>query len=164
MPALTSPRVRLSRIKPAYCPIAATVDYINTRACRMLKDNQRRPGQIELRDRRRDRERPKRLRPLSHHDRTVIDWRLGFVVRRRLDYKFGELQPLPRLYRGFVAAGVFFQTLLVAPEPALDLVGGLLEARVGLVRPPLGLQIHARAEVQRAIGAKGRTLRRHHDM
>ncbi len=39
--------------------------------------------------------------------------------------------------------GMLLQPLLVAAQPALDLVGGLFETRVGLVRAPLGLQVHA---------------------
>ena len=59
---------------------------------------------------------------------------------------------------------MILQTLGVAAQPALDLVGGLFEARVRLVGAAFGLQPCARAQMQRAIGAVGGALRRNDDV
>src|SRR5271156_3168303 len=56
------------------------------------------------------------------------------------------------------------QPFVVASQPTLDLVGGLLEAGVRLVRAPLGLQIHTRTQMKRTIRPISRPLRRDHNV
>ena len=77
-----------------------------------------------------------------------------FVALRRLDQIVGDLASARSPRR----RGVAFEPLLVAAQTSLDLVGGLFEAGIGLMRPALGMQADPRTQAQRAVRAIARTL------
>src|SRR5262249_49415829 len=59
---------------------------------------------------------------------------------------------------------MILEARLVAAKALLDLVGGLVEAKVRFVSAALGVQAHSRAEAQRAVGAIAGALAGHDDM
>ena len=84
----------------------------------------------------------------------------GFFLflARRFDKIVGNLAP--RIRRG--GAGVALEAGLVAAQSAFNLVGRLLEAKVGFVRSALGVQAQSRAQTQGAVRTIAGAFARHH--
>src|SRR5271163_5211323 len=150
------PRV-LVRVQPSDGAVSTAVDDVHALAARVLKYDQGRARQVEFGHRGGDGQVFERLRALRDDDWTEVGRRLLLLVRR-LDHEFGDFaSPHGRL-------AVFLEPFVVPAQPALDLVGRLLETRVRLVRAALGLEIHARTQVKRTIRPIGRALGGNHDM
>src|SRR5271156_2054701 len=154
------PRV-LVRIQPSDGAVSAAVDDVHALAARVLKYDQGRARQVEFGHGGGDGQGFERLRALRDDDWTEIGRRLFVLVRGR-EHEIGG--PAPAGVRRPGRLAVFLEPFVVPAQPALDLVGRLLETRVRLVRAALGLEIHARTQVKRTIRPIGRALGGNHDM
>src|ERR1700734_133964 len=124
----------------------------------MLEDNHWSPGEIEFSDRRSDRKGFKVFRSFRNHN--GVEALRGFFrfLGRLLDKIVGNLAS--RIRRGW--ASMALQPGLIAAQAAFNLVGGLLEATVGLLRSTLGVQAQSRAQTQGAVRTIARAFARHH--
>ena len=153
-----APSPAVVRIEPPDGAVAAPIDDIHPSAAGVLEDDHRSACQIELGHGRSDRKRLERLRSLR--DDHGIEAFSGFFlfVARSLHSIVGNLAlAVPR-------DRVALETLLVASEATFDLVGGLFETRIGLMRAAFRVQGDAGAQPQRAVRAIARTFACDHDV
>src|SRR5271166_2936722 len=126
----------------------------DTSAARVLEHDDRSARQIEFGHGGGDRKGFQRLRPLRHNNRIVAFFGFFGLIEWSLHDVIGDLA------LAGADGGVPLEPLLVAAQTRLDLVGGLFETRIRLVRPAFRVDGDARTEPERAVGAVSRTLAR----
>src|SRR5918993_3139812 len=142
------------RVYPADGAVAPSVDHVHASRSGMVEHHDRRSGEIELEHRVAHRQAVDRTGGLGDHHR--VELVLLDLVARGGEDRIGALGAAVGTLLGLAV----LEAALVAPQPLLDPLRGLVEAQIGVGRGARGLERDAGGEVEDAFGAKPRPVLR----